>query len=212
MSAASAFRRGPNAFLRGIDRIYCRWWQRWKGPVHHLPEGPLILVGNHISGVDPLLVQAAVDRPLCFMMAREYYHGMWYARWLFDMVGAIPVNPGGANRHALTEAIEVLRAGNALCLFPEGEAHPAVPLRRILPGALIIARETGAPILPFRVGGLWPFDHRNMWKPFLRRGRAWIRIGDHPVALPRGEDRDAVRAGCRAIGAAIHALRKRRER
>ncbi len=209
--------RGTNACLRAVDRLYCRLWQRWNGRVHRLPEGPLILVGNHIGGVDPLLVQAAVDRPLCFMMAREYYRKMWYMRWLFDMVGAIPVNPGGANRHALAEAIEVVRAGNALCLFPEGEANPAVPLRRILPGALIIARETGAPILPFRVGGVWPFDHVHMWRPFLRRGRAWVRFGEplRPPPLPEDAPAQArhraLAQGSDAIRAAIRALRKRRD-
>ncbi len=198
--------RGPNAFLRAINRQFCRRWHRLPGEVHHLPEGPLILVGNHISGLDPLLLQAAVDRPICFMMAREYYQKMWYARWFFRMIGTIPVNPGGANRHALAEAIEAVREGAALGLFPEGEANPRVPLKRILPGAVIIARETGAPILPFRVSGVWPFDHVHMWRPFLRRSKARVVFGE-PFRLELPEDgREVVRRGCDRIREAIHAL------
>ncbi|MDQ6959443.1 MAG: lysophospholipid acyltransferase family protein [Mariprofundaceae bacterium] len=185
--------RGPNRFFRILDRWYCRFWQRLTSKVHVLPEGPLILVGNHRAGVDPLLIQAAVNRPLCFLMDREYYQAMWYARWLFDASGVIPVKPGGANRYALSNAIEAIRQGNALCLFPEGAANPDIPLERILPGAVILAIETGAPILPFRITGTWPFDHIHLWRSFLRRGRGSVRFGK-PITL--SEDiagKDAVR-------------------
>ncbi len=175
--------RGPNYFFRIFNRWYCHFWQRLVSKVRVLPEGPLILVGNHRAGVDPLLIQAAVNRPLCFLMDREYYQAMWYARWLFDTSGVIPVKPGGANRYALSSAIEAIQQGNALCLFPEGAANPDIPLERILPGAVILAVETGAPILPFRITGTWPFDHIHLWRSFLRRGRGYVRFGK-PISLP----------------------------
>jgi len=186
-------KRGTNRFFRWLDRAYCRHWQRLEGDVVTLPEGPLILVGNHRAGVDPLLVQASVNRPLCFMMAREYYRSMWYARWFFDACGAIPVNPGGANRHSLNAAIAAVRAGNTLCLFPEGAANPDVPLKRVLPGAVIVAMETGAPIIPFRITGTWPFDHVHIWDSFIRRGRGRVRFGA-PFSVPHaGGDREVIR-------------------
>jgi len=166
----------------------------------------VILVGNHLCGLDPLLIQAAVNRPLCFLMAREYYKKMWYARWIFDRTGAIPVNPGGANRHALRLAVDAVRRGNAVCLFPEGEANPVIPLHRILPGAVILAQETGAPIIPFRISGVWPFDHVNLWTPFLRRSRARVILGE-PIGLPESESgRISRKKGCKAIGQAIRKL------
>ena len=196
-------RPGPNAFLRMLDRIYCRVWQRLEGEARHLPEGPLILVGNHRAGVDPLLVQASVNRPLRFLMAREYYDAMWYARWLFDMCGAIPVNPGGANRHSLARAVRAVHAGQALCLFPEGGANPDIPLARILPGAVVIAMETGAPILPFRITGTWPFDHVHLWHSFVRRGRGRVRFGA-PFSLPPvANDRQAIQTATRLMQQAL---------
>jgi len=177
--------RGANRFFRMLNRGYCRFWQQLASKVRVLPDGPLIMVGNHRAGVDPLLIQAAVNRPLCFLMDREYYQAIWYARWLFDACGVIPVKPGGANRYALSNAIEVIRQGNALCLFPEGAANPDIPLERIFPGAVILAMETGAPILPFRITGTWPFDHVHLWHSFLRRGRASVRFGA-PILLPEG--------------------------
>ncbi|MDX8392846.1 MAG: lysophospholipid acyltransferase family protein [Mariprofundaceae bacterium] len=184
---------GPNVFLRWVDRLYCRIWQRLNEEIVQLPQGPLILVGNHRAGVDPLLIQAAVNRPLMFLMAREYYTSMWYARWFFNACGAIPVNPGGANRHSLRKAIAAVRGGQVLCLFPEGAANPDIPLKRILPGAVLIAMETGAPILPFRITGTWPFDHVHLWRPFLRRGRGKVRFGEAFSVPHAAGDKAAVR-------------------
>jgi 1-acyl-sn-glycerol-3-phosphate acyltransferase len=199
---------GPNAFLRWLNSRFCRHWHRLGTKPISLPEGPLILIGNHRCGLDPLLVQASVDRPLCFLMAREYYHGMLGMKWFFRAVGAIPVNSGGANRHALREAIEVLQAGGALCIFPEGGANPQIPLHRIYPGASMLALETGAPLLPFRITGVWPFDHVHIWTGLLKRCRASVRFGQimqlkHVEKAGKSEIRD----GVHLVKQALHDLR-----
>ena len=199
---------GPNIFLRWLNRLVCRHWHRLSSQSIELPDGPLILIGNHRCGLDPLLVQASVDRPLCFLMAREYYHGMLGMKWFFSAVGAIPVNPGGANRHALREAIEVLQSGGVLCVFPEGGANPDIPLKRILPGAAMLALETAAPLLPFRVTGVWPFDHVNIWKGLLRRCRASVHFGDQmELEASHADGKSAIRAGTKQVKRALHALR-----
>ncbi len=198
---------GIRLALFHLIRFYCRFWQRLPAGAFELPEGPLVLVGNHRAGVDPLLVQAAVNRPVSFLMAREFYHRLWYMRWAFDYVGVIPVNPGGANRHALNEAIDVVRRGKAICLFPEGEANPKVPLKRVLPGAVVIAMKTGAPILPFRITGTWPFDHVNLWTSFMVRGRARVKFGT-PFYIPEGEDgKHAIRHWTHVMKVALSRLK-----
>lgn len=209
MSAADVVKpRGPNAFLRFINRLFCRIWHRLPDRKYRLPEGPVILVGNHLCGLDPLLIQAAVDRPLCFLMAREYYRKIWYARWGFRMVGAIPVTPGGANRYALEEAVTALEQGDALCLFPEGAANPPIPLHKILPGAALLARETGAAVIPFRISGVWPFDHIHLWRPFYRRSRARVTMGEPLEFAAVAEGREGIRADSQLIRHAILALRE----
>jgi len=200
-------KRGANPVFRWLDRLFCRYWLRLNGKVFSLPDGPLILVGNHRAGVDPLLIQAAVNRPLCFMMAREYYQSMWYARWFFHACGVIAVNPGGANRHSLAEAIAVVHDGNVLCLFPEGEANPDIPLQRVLPGAVVIAMQTGAPIIPFRISGAWPFDHVHLWHSFLRRGRGRVRFGASFSVPHASNDRKAIRKATATMQEALKGLR-----
>lgn len=199
--------RGPNRFLRLLNVLFCRYWHRLPDRRFELPDGPVILVGNHLCGLDPLLIQASVNRPICFLMARQYYQSMWYARWFLDRVGVIPVNPGGANHNALREASRVVREGNVLCLFPEGAANPPIPLHRVLPGALIISQDTGAPIIPFRVSGVWPFDHIHLWRPFIRRSRARVAVGKKIAlpSLPRGKA--GISRGCEEICKSIRRLR-----
>ena len=194
---------GPNRVLRFFNRIYCCGWQRLPRQTETLPDGPLILVGNHKAGVDPLLVQAAVSRPLSFLMAREYYTGMGL-KWFFDHVGVVPVNPGGANRHAMRAALERVQQGGVLCIFPEGGANPPIPLHKIYPGAAVIAMETGAPILPFRITGVWPFDHVHISTSFLRRGRARVTFGEL-LHLPHieGASRSEIAEGIEVVGRAL---------
>ena len=201
-------RTGPNRFLRWLNKLVCRHWHRLASKSIELPNGPLILIGNHRCGLDPLLVQASVDRPLCFLMDRDYYHGMLGFKWFFRAVGAIPVSPGGANRHALREAEAVLRAGGVLCIFPEGGANPTIPLKRIFPGAARLALETAAPLLPFRITGVWPFDHVHIWTGLLKRSRASVAFG-HPLHLEasHGDEKVNIRAGTKQVKEALHALR-----
>ncbi len=202
---SKGFERGPNLLLRGLNRLFCCGWHRLDRVQYELPEGPAILVGNHICGLDPLLIQASVNRPLSFLMAREYYLKMNWLRWGFDMVGAIPVSPGGANAYALKEATAVVRRGGAICIFPEGAANPPIPLQKVLPGAALIARETGAPIVPFKVSGVWPFDHIHLWRPFYRRSRARIVMGE-PFYSAGEAGREGVHKDMDAIRGAIKAL------
>lgn len=207
MSQSSYRNRGPNALLRSVNRIFCRGWHRLESRGAALPDGPVILVGNHICGLDPMLIQASVNRPLAFLMAREYYNALYWLRWGFDLVGAIPVSPGGANRHAIDEAVKVLEEGGAICLFPEGAANPPIPLHKILPGAALIARASGASVVPFRISGVWPFDHVNLLPPFYRRSRAKVVIGEAIEMGKAEEGREGLKSDSALIRHAIKSLR-----
>jgi len=207
MALTADNQRGPNRFLRLLNRLFCRGWHRLAGLEHQLPDGAVILVSNHICGLDPLLIQASVNRPIAFLMAREYYIKISWLRWGFDMVGAIPVSPGGANRHAIKEAVALLQAGNVLCLFPEGAANPPIPLHKILPGAALIARASGAPIIPFRVSGVWPFDHVRLGPSFYRRSRAKVVMGEPLYLTDEQPGREGIHSDTALIRGAIKHLK-----
>ena len=142
-------------YLDGCNRIYCRRLHDLGDDSLVLPEqGPAILVSNHVSGLDPLLLIAASKRPLRFVIAREQYDRPWFT-WLFKAVGCIPVDRSRNPRRALRAALEQLQAGEVVALFPHGKIHlDRDPPRPLKPGAARLAELTGAPLIPARIEGV----------------------------------------------------------
>lgn len=159
--------------LDGLNRLLCRYYHRL-GPVAlDLPEkGPAIVVSNHISGLDPMLMLAACHRPLRFIIAREQYD-RWWLNWLFRAIGCIPVDREKAPEKALRAAIAKLREGEVVALFPHGKIHlDSEPPRRIKAGAVRLAKITGAPIIPLYISG--PRRQGDVILPVFLRAQAVV--------------------------------------
>lgn len=165
-------------FLDGLNRIFCHRYHRLSTRFVKLPaHGPAIVVANHVSGLDPLLMIAACRRPLRFIIAKEQYERRWL-RWLFDAVGCIPVDRGANPRAVLKHARERLARGEVVAIFPQGgihlDHHPPKPLKR---GVLDLARDTGAPVHCLRIEGVRGAGLTV--GAVFRRSRA--RISSHPA-------------------------------
>lgn len=141
--------------LDGLNRIFCRQFHRLQHDPLPLPKtGAAIVVANHISGLDPLVMIAACDRPLRFLIAREQFERPWLTP-LFRAIGGIPVDRSASPRQALAAALEALRAGEVVALFPQGRIHlnhePPAKLKR---GVHYLAEASGAPIYPLCINGV----------------------------------------------------------
>lgn len=120
----------------------------------NMPEsGPLLIVGNHFSFLDPVAVIHLTKYPLEFIGGVRAPNA---PRWT-DMFrlgwGVVPVVRGGSSRDGLLRAQGVLEKGGVLCVFPEGGSWAAV-LRPPRPGAVLLAARTQAQILPIGLDGL----------------------------------------------------------
>lgn len=140
--------------LDGLNRLFCRYYHRLQGDRLYLPKsGPAIVAANHISGLDPLLLVAASDRPLRFIIASEQYHRFGLT-WLFRAVGCIPVDRKGRPERAFRAALKALEQGDVVALFPHGAIHlDSDPSRRLKPGAIRLAQLADCPITPVRIEG-----------------------------------------------------------
>jgi len=118
-----------------------------------LPPGGFLLVPNHITWIDAIVLQIACPRPIRFMV-----HGDIYARpalnWLFRIFDAIPVSSHHA-REAIHAAVERIQAGDVVCIFPEGQLTRSGTLLRLQRGFEVIARQAGAPVAPVWMDRLW---------------------------------------------------------
>jgi 1-acyl-sn-glycerol-3-phosphate acyltransferase len=179
--------RGWMNLLDGLNRLFCYRYHRLNALGLRLPRsGPAVVVANHVSGLDALLLIASARRPVRFIIAREEYRRFGLT-WLFDAVKCIPVDRDTRPEQALRMALTALREGEVVALFPHGKIHlDSDPPRRLKPGAVRLAQLTGAPILPVRISGVRGEGH--VLRGLLYRSRA--RLETYPPLLvgDRGMD------------------------
>ncbi len=147
---------GPHVnWLDGWTNLLCRYLHRLNSAAIDLPEtGPAIVVANHVSGLDPLLLIAASRRPLRFLIASEEYHRP-LLHWIFRFAGCIPVDRKGRPEQALRAARRALEQGEVIALFPHGKIHlDSDPPRPIKGGVVRLAAWTEAQIYPVRIDGV----------------------------------------------------------
>ena len=120
-----------------------------------LPDsGGAIVVSNHVSGLDPLLLIAASHRPLRFLIAREQYE-RFGLRWIFQLAGCIPVERDKRPELAMRAALRAINDGEVVALFPHGKIHlDNDPPIKIKGGAIRLAQITGSAIYPVRIEGV----------------------------------------------------------
>jgi 1-acyl-sn-glycerol-3-phosphate acyltransferase len=180
----------PEYLLRFIAFIVTRFVYRFKvrGDEHIPTTGAAILVCNHVSFVDPVLLMAASPRPIRFIMDHRIF-AMPLLGWFFKLAKAIPIAPQredpAAYEQAFAKAREVLAEGDLLCIFPEGAITRDGELAEFKGGVMKLLETNPVPVVPLALQNLWGSffsrkDGAAMSKPF-RRG--WFS----PVGLVAGD-------------------------
>jgi len=177
------------AVLRGLDVTV-----RAEGQERVPTEGPVVLAANHVSFPDFVFIgHALLDTParVRFMCRHDIWDSP--ARRAMEGMRHVPVDrraPAGA----YLRARRLLREGEAVCVFPEGGISAAYTVRALMPGAVALAREVGAPLVPVSVWGsqrLWP-QRRALDAPFprpeLRRGTLVDVRFREPMTVPADAD------------------------
>jgi 1-acyl-sn-glycerol-3-phosphate acyltransferase len=133
-----------------------------RGAEHVPPRGPVLLVANHSSFLDPPLVGGVAPRPVSFMAKAELFRVPLLGP-LIKRLNARPVRREGADAGALRTALRILQDGGVLLMFPEGTRGPEGTLREPKPGAAMLAVLSGAPVVPVFIvgsGRAWPRGRR----------------------------------------------------
>ena len=153
-------------------------------------EGPCMLVCNHVSYVDALLLAGAIRRPVRFVMFKPIYD-MPLLNYIFRTGKTIPIDSKTRNpaiyEQAFVRIREELAAGEVVCIFPEGKLTSDGEIDEFRAGIEKIVGETPVPVVPMALSGLWGsfFSHKGGKALTRLPSRFWSRIKlavGHPVA------------------------------
>jgi len=160
-----------------VTRLLATW--RVEGAEHVPLTGGLIVAANHFSFVDPALLGASLPRPLTLFAKAELWRSL-PIRLFCEAMGVKPLRRGEADRAAIRQALEVLSAGGAIGLFPEGTRGPERPrvLKPGKAGVAFLALHSGAPVLPVGIAGTDAIDApSDLVSTAFRRPQLRVRIG-----------------------------------
>ena len=170
-----------------------------KGEENVPKTGPVLLVANHTSYLDPPAIGDASPRRVVFMAKHELFRvkGLGY---LLRGVDAFPVRRGEPDRSAFKTVLAMLEEGRVVCIFPEGGRQKGGQLGEAEPGAALFALKTGCPVVPVFVEGT---DRMLDDRGRLHRGRVTVTFGA-AFTFPKGRaDRETLDASGRRLMEAI---------
>jgi 1-acyl-sn-glycerol-3-phosphate acyltransferase len=155
----------PEYLLRFVAWVLSRFVYRFdiKGESHIPTEGAAVLVCNHVSFIDAVLLMAASPRPIRFIMDHRIFK-VPVLGWLFKLAKAIPIAPQkedpAAYEAAFAKALDVLREGDLLAIFPEGAITRDGTLQPFKGGVMKIVESARAeglepPVIPMALTNLW---------------------------------------------------------
>jgi 1-acyl-sn-glycerol-3-phosphate acyltransferase len=169
--------------------------------LEHIPDkGPAILIGNHVSFIDGLIITAAIKRPVRFLVDKAYAKfrivKFVYNAGKFVQIGTYKDDPNGIHR-AFEEVGLFLQRGDLICIFPEGwitKTGEVEPFKRGIDSILSVNR---VPVIPFALQGLWGsvFSKKNGGQafnhiPLKLRAKVGLKFG--PPILPPLEGEEGV--------------------
>ena len=173
----------------------------------HVPStGAAVIVANHQSWLDPIILPLALPRKPAFLAMEEL--------WRMPAIGlimrtygplAIPLNRGAVDATALKRSVRALQEGALLIIFPEGGISADGRLRPFHRGAAMLAARAKAPLIPVAIQGT--SDALPLGRLLPRRRPITVRIGT-PI-VPTGPGREELERASEAAAAQIEELRRR---
>ena len=181
-----------------ICRTYCR--MTVSGQENIPRTGPFVLAPVHRSYIDTPSASGCTRRRMRFMGKDS----MWKRQplnWMLSALGAFPVTRGSADREAIMRAIQVLKSGEPLVLFPEGERKSGPVVQPLMDGAAYVACKAGVSIIPVGIGG----SERVMGKgaKFIYPRKLVVLIGK-PIPVPASVDGRMPRSAVKEVTTQLH--------
>jgi 1-acyl-sn-glycerol-3-phosphate acyltransferase len=156
---------------------------RTEGYPHVPRSGPALLIANHQSFLDPVLVGLAARRRVTFL-ARKTLFKHWTFRLIAGGLNPVPVNQEGFAREGLKTILDQLERGRAVGIFPEGERTSDGQMHEFRPGIHLLIKRIEMPIVPVGIAGT--FEAWPRWRPFPIPAPLFLPAGKGTMAVAIG--------------------------
>ncbi len=150
--------------------------------LENVPEqGAALVVCNHVSFADALVLSAAIHRPMRFVMEASIFR-IPVAKRVFRGMKAIPIataaEDAAVREAAFAQIVSELAAGQLVCVFPEGRLTPDGEVGEFRPGLMRVMKERPVPVVPVGLSGLWGSPFTRCYRGLARYvpRRLWSRI------------------------------------
>ena len=177
--------RNPNWVWRALQlilqNVFVFWLDYRARGMEQLPDSGALLLSNHQSFIDPLLIGLPLDRPVSYL-ARHTLFRVPVIGWVLRNTYVMPINRDAAGTESIREAVRRMQHGFLVGIFPEGTRSAHGELGEIKPGFIALIRHSRLPVVPVGIAGGNHVMPRGA--PLPRRGRVRVVFG---APLPGGE-------------------------
>jgi 1-acyl-sn-glycerol-3-phosphate acyltransferase len=153
-------------------------------------SGPVLLIANHQSYLDPVLVGLASRRHLCYLARKTLFRHRLF-RLLIQSLNAVPIDQEGVAKEGLKTVLDQLRKGQAVVVFPEGERTHNGLLQPLKPGIQLLIKRSQAPVVPVGIAGAYQAMPR--WRKFPQFAPLFLPPEQATLAVAVGKALDGRR-------------------
>ena len=189
---------------------------RFAGAQHMPKAGPVLVIANHQSFVDPWIVGLAVKRHLTFLARKTLFKNALFAR-VIRSLNAVPIDQEGVGKEGIRTVVEQLNLGKAVLVFPEGTRTPDGLMQPLRPGIHLLIKRAQAAIVPVGIAGA--YDAWPIWRRYPIPAPLFLPPGKGTIAVAVGRPMDSSQfasldreESLGRLGAAIQKMQGRAER
>ena len=153
-------------------------------------RGPVLIIANHQSFLDPILLSLACPRRLLFLARKTLFRPPWVS-WFFRSLGGVPMDQEGVAKEGLKAILRHLQAGEAVVVFPEGTRTENGEMSPLKPGVQLLIKRTQAPVVPMGIAGA--FEALPYWRKIPTLSPLFLPAGKSTIAVWVGRPLDARR-------------------
>jgi 1-acyl-sn-glycerol-3-phosphate acyltransferase len=156
--------------------------------MHHVPRhGPALLISNHQSYLDPVLVGLCARRHIHYLARKTLFKHRVFARLILSL-NAVAIDQDGIGIEGLRITVQQLKAGHAVVLFPEGERTHDGRLQPLKPGIQLLLKRSTAPVIPVGIAGA--FEAWSRWRKLPLPAPLFLPASERSIAVVIGPPLD----------------------